>query len=155
MKVLSAVLIAGLTCVSLAGPARAFTFAPKSAGFTATGSVVIAKPTGQINCGMTAKGFTTAIGTAKITAASFTPGVAACANTAAQGLPWPAKAVGAGKGKIAHVSLIGAFTGACGPAVVPITVSGAGVWAFSNASLPGGCKISGSLHTTPHITVVP
>ena len=107
MKVLSAMLVAGLTSMSLVAPASAFTFAPKSVGFTAVGPVVLAKPTGQINCTMSAKGVTTAIGTAKITSVSFIPGVAACANTAAQGLPWPAKATGAGVGKIFHVELIG------------------------------------------------
>jgi len=155
MKLASALALAGLVSMSLAGPAAAFSFAPKSTSFTAAGPVTIAKPAGQIHCTVNAKGVVGPLGKAKLTSVAISGGDAACFNTAAQHLPWPAVATGAGAGKISHVVLIGAFTGTCGPGVVHITVSGAGLWSFSNAALPGGCVLTGMLATSPPITVVP
>jgi len=65
---------------------------------------------------------------------------------------------GPGAGKILNAGFTGAVLGSCGPATFPITVSSAGVWAFS-ATLPPGtppaCFFSGSLPTSPPIKVVP
>jgi len=155
MKPLSAIALAALASVALAGPAAAFSFTPKSTSFTAAGPLTIAKPGGAIHCSVNAKGAVDSFGKAKLTSLIFTGGDAACFNTAAQSLPWPALATAAGKGKITHVVLIGAFTGTCGPGVVHIAVSGAGVWSFANQALSGGCILTGHLSTSPPITVVP
>jgi hypothetical protein len=145
-----------LASAGLAGPAAAFVFTPPSTGFSATGGVTLTKPSGEsINCTLMVKGNTTAVGKARITGVSFLPGVKACANTAGPGTPWPAVATAANKGKIMKVQVIGAFTGNCGPSVVPIAVNAAGVWSFANAPLSGGCIISGALPTSPRITVIP
>jgi hypothetical protein len=143
----SAILAASLIGFGMAGSAAAFSFTPKSVAFSATGPLTLMKPGGQITCTIGVKGVDNALGVARITAVSFIAGPAACFNTAANNLPWPAKATSATLGKITKVVLIGAFTGTCGPAPVVINVSATGVWSFNGANLPPSCVISGSLPT--------
>ncbi|MEP6968765.1 MAG: hypothetical protein ABI906_11865 [Pseudomonadota bacterium] len=160
MKVLACTLAAGLAGIAATGPAAAFSFAPTKTSFFANGSGFLTSADAQttIQCNESVKGHTTKRGKAFIDSLVFSGADSACANTAATGLPWRVKATGPGAGKILNAGFTGAVLGSCGPATFPITVSSAGVWAFS-ATLPPGtppaCFFSGSLPTSPPIKVVP
>lgn len=156
MKTLAILGLAGAVAAGLAPPAFAFKFAPPGAGFSASGSAMIgAAAGGQYECKLSIRGVTTAKGKAKITAAVFSPGASACANTVATGLPWKAKATGAATAKISNLALTSAF-GPCGPASVPVAVSGGGLWTISAAPVPPACAtFSAMLPTAPPIVIVP
>lgn len=160
MKVFAGALAAGLAGIAATGPAAAFSFAPTRTSFFANGSGLLSSADAQttIRCNESVKGHTTKKGKAFIDSLVFSGADSACANTTATGLPWKVKATGPGAGKILNAGFTGAVLGSCGPATFPITVSGAGVWAFS-ATLPPGtppaCFFSGSLPTSPPIKVVP
>jgi hypothetical protein len=143
-------LAAGLLAQS---PAAAASFAPAGARFTMTGSVLINTATASIGC--TARG---AQGRISPTGQRlmFTGLGLSCypsgATAEAMGLPWRAKPTASG-GRFRAVTLVSGIQ--CGPSAVPFTLSSSGEIVFTGAPLAGGCTTTGTLQTTPSITVGP
>jgi hypothetical protein len=153
MKTLTALAAVGLVAFGFVNSASAFSFSPISTKFKATGTTTLMKDGASVSCTVNLKGVVNKKGGAAFNSAVFS-GSAACTEAQAAGLPWMLKATGAGVGKIDGVSIASPL-GACGPSNVAITVSGAGVFAFNNAKLTGGCVVTGSYKTKPAITIVP
>jgi hypothetical protein len=149
MNSITAITAVGL--VSLAGAANAFEFSPESKTFVGTGPTSATLNGITLACTGTLHGKTTKTGIGKVTSGSFT-GAAGCSSVGLQGLPWTMKATGASTATVANVTFTSPI-GNCGPANLPVNVSG-GVISFTNATL-GNCKVSGTLTTTPTISIVP
>ena len=138
---------------AMADPAEAFHFSPVATGFTASGTIGLAQGSVGYTCTMTAKGRTGKKGRAKINSVRLSGTDAHCSGTSATGLPWRVKATGPGGGTMSNVGFTGAV-GTCGPSATGIQVSGSGAWSFDDLLAPS-CIFSGSLNTSPPITIVP
>jgi hypothetical protein len=155
MKFVLILCLAVATVLGAAPGAAAFKLAPPSVGFSGSGAITITTPSGgAYKCKLALHGATNAIGVGRITSAHFIPGPAACANTAASGLPWKAVAVTAATAKILNMGVITPF-GNCGLATVPVAISGGGVWTINHPLPPACLNVSASFATAPPIKIVP
>ena len=151
------ILAAVLGSAAAFGPtdsASASSFSPTSTKFTATGATVLMKAGYSISCTAKLRGDIDKLGKAKIESASFT-GSTACADSTTGGLPWRFAATSTDRGTIIGVTLTPGPLGVCGPGKIPITLILSGTISFYDAPLGGGCAMSGSLKTTPPITIGP
>jgi hypothetical protein len=155
MSTRSTLAIAALVAAGLAAPALAASFAPKNTNFLASGPVTIITPQGVLNCTLTSDAVVTGGGEVEFINASFTGSEDACFENSFSQTPYYVIAKGMRRGKILGVSGSGNLLGACGPGALPFTAAKTGVWTLEKTTLPGGCKISGSLTTSPAITVAP
>ena len=144
----------GFSTLAAAGGGVGEVFSPKSAAFTAMGSFGLTQNGVTDSCAAHLRGSTDPKGHAKLTAARFT-GSTACAAIQRWGMPWRGKPDSSDTAVISGVSLSGP-TGLCGPGSVLVAVNDSGTWTIAgNDVLPGGCTVTGTLQTTPAITIVP
>jgi hypothetical protein len=141
--------IAG-ACAVTSSPAAAFHFVPVNTAFQASGTVGFVQGMVGYVCTLDAIGKTGARGKAKITKVTLT-GNDDCTATKAIHLPWRIKASGPSGAKIKSLGFTGPV-GECGPGPGAIQVDGAGHWSF-DLLLPPTCIVSGSLTTSPAITI--
>ena len=155
MKFLVTLSLAAAIVFGAAPGAAAFKLGPPSVAFSGSGAISITTPSGSAyKCKLNVRGHTTSTGVGKITTVVFTPGVSACANTAASAMPWTVKAVTATTARIINMAVITPF-GNCGVATVPFAISGGGVWTINHPLPPACLNVSASLTTAPPIIIVP
>jgi hypothetical protein len=154
MKTIVTFVFAGAVVLGAAPPAAAFKLAPPSTMFSGSGPVTFSSPAGAYECKLSIRGATSATGLGKITAAVFTPGASACANTAASGLPWKVRAINATTARIINLTINTTF-GACGPATIHVAINGGGLWSINTPVPPACATLSASIPTAPPITIVP
>jgi hypothetical protein len=151
MKSMISIAVVGLAALSFASSADAFSFSPTKTRFTATGPVSATLNGATLSCTGKFRISTNKGGKGKVTAVGFS-GSQACKTAGAAGLPWALTATGATTAKIVNATFTSP-AGNCGPANMPVTVSG-GVISFNGAL--GQCsQVSLSLTTTPTISIVP
>jgi hypothetical protein len=144
----------GMVAVLWSAPAAAASFSPLNTRFTATGEIGLATGSAGFACTAVLKGKTGKKGHAKITSMVLSGSDPHCAGTSATGLPWKAKPASTVGAKISNVGFSGGGLGACGPGAAGVQVNGSGTWSFDDL-LPPNCIFSGSLSTSPPITIVP
>ena len=129
-------------------------FQPIHTKFTATGPISLTQNGTTLNCAVKFRGATSTTGReGRIIAANFS-GSGGCAAVKATALPWKAEpGISLSTIKIEQVSLFSPH-GLCGPDPVQATLSG-GAISFNSTLIPGNCQFSGSLTTSPTITIVP
>jgi len=130
-----------------------FRLTPVSTNFSAAGATTLNKSGVTLNCTANFTGATDANGGGAVTAATFTGG-SICTSLAAQGFPWAVTANSLTQVTIQNVT-VNSLAGACGPsAVVAAYDNAAGTLTFNNAPLAGGCTVTGTLTTSPKLTIV-
>jgi hypothetical protein len=154
MKKAIAITAAGLMSFGTvcATPAAAYHLIPESTNFTGTGKTSATKNGITLPCTANFKGNTNATGVGSITSGTFS-GQIGCSSVGLGGLPWKALAKSATKVIIYNVSFTSPI-GNCGPGNLPTKLTN-GVIKFTNVALAGGCTVSGSIKTTPTISIVP
>ncbi len=153
MKALIATAAMSLATLGFATSASAFTFSPSHTKFKATGQVSLTQNGTTLACTANFRGATSATGReGRIIAANFS-GAGGCTAIKANSLPWKVLPTSLSTIKIEQLSLTSP-QGLCGPDPVQADLSG-GVISFNTTLLPGNCQFSGSLATTPTITIVP
>jgi hypothetical protein len=156
MKIAIVVATAGLASLSLVGAAGAagYKLSPPSTKFTGTGPTSATTTSGvSLSCTAKFAGSTNKAGVGKISSGSFT-GELGCSAVTLGNLPWKAEALTATTGEILNVEFDSPI-GNCGPGTVPATISGAGVISFNTSALKGCSSVSGTIQTTPKVTIVP
>jgi hypothetical protein len=152
MKAITAIAVAG---VGLATSAQAYHFSPVATKFTATGPTTLSQNGQTINCTSKFTGKTNATGSSgNITGLSITGSDIRCGLVSGTNFPWKGKPTGATTGKVMNAEVTSPL-GTCGPGTVsPIGLSG-GVITFNNILNPGSCKVTGTVTTSPTLSVVP
>jgi hypothetical protein len=153
MRVLVTIAAAALVSLGFAATASAYSFHPRSTTFTGTGSTKLTKGLLSVPCTAHFSGKTDSLGHGFITGASFS-GSSACSAIRPAALPWKALATAAHSAVVYNAEVTASIFGTCGPSNVPITVSSTGVITFNNATLKPNCVVSGSVATTPQVTIV-
>lgn len=159
--------LAWLLAVSV--PANAVTVTPPGPGgqtvpFTASGPTVLGKAGMLVACETVLTGTISAIGDVTITDASMRGNSLCNAVTAiipTQTRHWDGNIENSKSFALDNVAVkvnIPIFGGTCGPTNIKAGISGNPATkelliSFSNQLLSGGCSISGSLTTTPYLTV--
>jgi len=154
MKKAIAITAAGLMSFGTvcATPAAAYHLIPESTTFTGAGKTSATKNGITLPCTANFKGNTNATSVGSITSGTFS-GQIGCSSVGLGGLPWKALAKSATKVIIYNVSFTSPI-GNCGPGNLPTKLTN-GVIKFTNVALAGGCTVSGSIKTTPTISIVP
>jgi hypothetical protein len=142
-----------LVSAATAQSAQAYSFTPKSTSFTATGSLQLTALGATVTCRTALTGATTANGLASITGARFSGTSSVCALVKAAALPWPMTARSLVRATIGGVTISGGAAGTCGPSRIAIAVTEAGKLKFHDVTLSGPCSATGSLQTSPVITI--
>ncbi len=93
-------------------------------------------------------------GIGTVDTATFTGSGGLCSLISKAGA-WTVTATGAGTATITGFAITSPIIGTCGPGSVNTTISNSGLITFANATLPPNCQISGSVQTSPPVTVVP
>ncbi|MDR3507316.1 MAG: activator of alkane oxidation [Caulobacteraceae bacterium] len=160
MKTLATLSATALLALGLASQAFAApTLGPVSTSFTGMGTTSMTKSGITIGCNANFTGSINSTGAGQISTAAFTAGNFLCPLITATNLPWPAAAVTAGGGGAgtANILTVAVSTplGNCGPSTLPTSINTTGVISFSGVPLSGGCTVSGSIQSTPHVFVVP
>lgn len=152
MKVLATVGAVALMTFGLAAqtPAQAFSLNPKGAGFSASGPTTLTQGGVTISCTTTVGGSINAAGVGSIAGAAFAGG-GFCPLITAANLPWIVTATGLTTATVSGVEVITPL-GVCGPSPISGTLIG-GVFTFVGQALAGGCVVSGTLATTPIVTI--
>ena len=155
MKSIIAIAALSAATFGLATQADAFKLSPPSTNFTAQGTTTLTSPGfPPLTCTSTFSGKTTATGRGKITGFSAV-GDPGC-NLITAALPWGARAISATKIKFTNVSVsIAAFGIQCGPGTVVAHDNANGQVTFNATLQPGNCMVSGTVQSTPAITIVP
>ncbi|WP_394827377.1 hypothetical protein [Pendulispora albinea] len=130
----------------------AFRLTPVSTNFTATGSTTLKQGSMTLPCTAHFSGATDAAGGGAVTGANFSGG-SICSSLGARGFPWTITADSLTQVTIRNVT-VASLAGTCGPSTVTATYdSAAGTLTFNDAQLSGGCSVSGTLTTSPPITI--
>ncbi len=151
MKTAIAIAAAGLMSFGVVNTAAAYHLTPESTSFTGTGTTSATKNGVTLSCTANFTGKVGATGVGKITGGTFS-GALGCSSVTLQNLPWTSKAVSATNVKISNVTFASPI-GNCGPGALKVTLKG-GVVSFTNLALPGGCTVSGSITTSPTLSIV-
>ena len=155
MKMVTTLALAGAVMMGGAPQAWAFKLSPPKTSFSGSGPATFAVATGfAYECQLSIRGATNKLGVGRISTAIFNPGAAQCGNTAAVGLPWTVKAINATTAKIINLQIATPF-GLCGPATIPVTISGGGVWTINTPVAPTCAKFTANIPTAPPIIIVP
>jgi hypothetical protein len=158
MNTLSTFAIAALVAAGVAAPASAASFTPENTFFSATGPVTISTPQGNLACTMTAQGIVTGGGEVEFLNASLSGNTADptdCFTNTFALTPYYVIGKATRQGEILGVSGFGNIFSPCGPGGLAFSADDTGVWTLKTTTLQGGCTISGSLTTSPAITIAP
>ncbi|MBA3810912.1 MAG: activator of alkane oxidation [Caulobacteraceae bacterium] len=151
----SIVAIAAIAALGLAGQASAFSLSPKNTNFTASGPTSLTANGITLACTSTFTGKTNKKGTGKITGFSAV-GQPGCTSVVGSNFPWNAKATSATNIKFTNVQVgIPSFGINCGPGTVNSTDNASGQVTFNATLNPGNCQVSGTVQSSPAITIVP
>jgi hypothetical protein len=153
MKSIIAIVALGATTLGFATQADAFKLSPPSTSFTASGPTSLSAGGATLACTSTFTGHTTAAGVGKITGFSAS-GQAGCSSIVAT-LPWTAKAVTATAIVFSRVAVAIPGLVTCGPGRVRSHDNASGAVTFNATLNPGNCTVSGTVQSSPVITIVP
>lgn len=121
--------------------------------FTGDGKTSATKNGISLPCIAHFTGRVTAAGVGYVTGGTFKDdGGIGCTSVKLSNLPWKSLAVAAAKGKIFNVTFTSPI-GNCGPGTIPVAVRN-GAIKFTAVALRGGCSVSGSITTTPKLSIV-
>jgi hypothetical protein len=153
MKASIAITAAGLMSFGIVGttPALAWHLIPENKSFVGNGTTSATKNGVTLKCTAKFTGKINSKGVGSVTGGSFS-GALGCSSVGLQGLPWTATATSATTGNILKVTFTSPI-GNCGPGTLPVKLTN-GVISFTNVSLPGSCKVSGNIKTTPKVSIV-
>ncbi len=155
MKSIIAIAALAATTLSFATQADAFKLSPPRTHFTASGPTSLTANGVTLACTSTFTGVTTRKGTGKITAFAAS-GQTGCTSVVGSNFPWSVKAINATTVKISNVQVgIPGFGINCGPGSVNANDNGSGAISFNTTLNPGACMVSGTVQSTPPITIVP
>ena len=146
---------AGLISLGIVGttPAAAYHLSP-AGNFTGDGTTSATKNGVSLPCKAHFTGKVTNAGVGYITGGSFTDnGGVGCTSVKLINLPWKAVAKTARKVIIKNVQFNSPI-GDCGPGNLPVKAVN-GVVSFTDVPLAGGCTVSGSITTSPKVSIVP
>ena len=145
-------IIAGLA-FGLAGvsPAFAWHLVPESTSFTGAGKTSATVNGITLKCSASLTGHTDSKGIGYIDSGSFT-GQPGCTAVTFQNTPWTSTAVSGSTVHIANVTFSTPI-GNCGPSTLTVRLGRAGTFTWKNQVLSGGCNISGTITTSPAITI--
>lgn len=158
MKSFKLIPVGATLALSIAACASAFAVTVSPAGpINLSGATTLTHSGNTVGCTANLVGQITSTGAIQITAASFR-GAALCSGITARNLPWTGQVLSTTNLSLNNVA-VGTPLGACGPSSVsasitetpppqPTTIIG-----LSNQPLSGGCSVSGSLTTTPYLSV--
>ena len=154
MKKAIAITAAGLMSLGIVGttPALAYHLIPESATFDGTGKTSATKSGVTLPCTADLQGSVDSKGRGSVTGGSFS-GQVGCSSVGLLGTPWKALAKTATTAVISNVEFSSPI-GNCGPGNLKVKVKN-GKITFKNAPLPGGCTISGTIKTSPTLSIVP
>lgn len=151
MKIMFAIAALSAASLGLASQANAYKFSPPSTSFTGKGKTSATKNGVTLACSANLSGATDANGNGKVTGGSFS-GAFGCSAVTFANLPWPMTATGKTTGTVTGVTFNSPI-GNCGPDTLNITLK-RGKIKF-NQTIAGGCAVTGSLTTTPTLSIVP
>ncbi|RKP46365.1 hypothetical protein D7S89_17140 [Trinickia fusca] len=148
-----------LVAAAAAAPAYAVTVAPAGA-ISLTGSTTLGKSGITIGCTANLVGTITSTGEITITSAKFS-GNSLCSAVTGTGLPWTGAVLTTTGLQLHNVAVdvnVPLLGGACGPTPVAGTITEnttakETLIGLHNQLLSGGCSVSGTLQTTPYLTV--
>jgi hypothetical protein len=145
-------IIAGLAFGILgASPAFAWHLIPESTDFTGSGTTSSTLNGITLKCTASLTGDTDSSGIGYITAGSFS-GEVGCSYVTLQNLPWTVTAVTHLGVHLANVEFDTPI-GNCGPGTLKVNLQSKGVFYYRKEAFPGGCTLSGTITTTPAITI--
>ncbi|WP_206957941.1 hypothetical protein [Trinickia acidisoli] len=142
-------------CVAASAPAFAVTVAP-AGPITLSGSTTLTNPVTSLGCTATMTGTIGGSGEISITSASFS-GNSLCSHVTPASLPWSGQVLSTTSLSLSGVG-VNTPLGNCGPSTIGASMTEnpadkETVIGFAQQILSGGCKVSGSLTTTPYLTV--
>lgn len=145
-------IIAGLA-FGLAGvsPAFAWHLIPENTNFTGSGRTSATVNGITLKCAASLTGSVDNTGVGSITGGSFT-GQLGCSSVQLTNLPWTATAATRFTVRITNVTFSTPI-GDCGPGTLTVKLGQRGYFSWTNASLPGGCTISGHILTSPKLSI--
>lgn len=154
MKAYKTICLAALATFGLSTAAAAQTVTPVSTNFTASGPTSLTSGGTRLNCTSTFRGTTSADGrTASITSASLAG--FGCGLVSATNLPWTVTAQSTTAITVSGVAVNVPFA-TCGPSNLSAAYNNAtGQMTFANAPLAPNCSVTGTLTTSPTLTIVP
>ncbi len=152
MKIAIAI-VAGLMSFGIVGinPAAAYHLSPENSTFSGTGTTSATKSGITLKCTAKFTGNVNSTGVGFVTGGTFS-GELGCSSVTLGNLPWTSDAVSATTVDIKNVTFNSPI-GNCGPGTLPVTLKN-GVISFTNKSLKGGCTVSGSITTSPKLSIV-
>ncbi len=157
MKSLKLIPVGAALALYIAASASAFAVTVSPAGpISLTGSTTLTKSGIAVGCSATMAGSVSSSGAISITSASFS-GNALCTGVTAAGLPWTGQVLSTTSLSLNGVA-VNTLLGACGPSALSATITEnpnpqQTIIGLSNQVLSGGCSVSGSLTTTPYLSV--
>lgn len=145
--------------VSVSAPAFAVTVSP-AGPISLTGSTTLGKSGLSLGCTATMAGNITSTGDISITSAKFS-GNSLCSLVVPTHLPWSGQVANAISLSLSNVAVdvkVVGIGGECGPTAVTASITEniaqkETIVGFARQALSGGCTVSGSLTTTPFLTV--
>jgi len=157
MKSFKLIPVGAALALFVAASASAYAVTVSPAGpISLTGATTLTKSGIAISCTATMAGSVTAAGGISITSAKFT-GNSLCSLVSPTSLPWSGQVLSTTSLSLSGVAVNTAL-GNCGPSTVGASITEnptqkETIIGLSNQSLSGGCTVSGSLTTTPYLTV--
>jgi hypothetical protein len=154
MKSIIAIAALSVATFGLATQADAFRLSPASTKITIKGPTSLTANGVTLSCTSTFKGKTTAKGKGKITSFSAT-GETGCTSIVGSNFPWSARATPATNVLISNVAVSIPGLVSCGPGSVNASDNASGQFVFNATLNPGNCMVSGTVQSTPAVTIVP
>jgi len=153
VKALIVTSLLALSTIAAADTDATFRLDPVSTSFTASGATTLSNALATVNCTANFASATDAAGAGSVTGATFTGG-GLCGGLTATGFPWAVTPTSLTAVTIQNVT-VQTTLGTCGPSSIAATYNNTdGSLTFTNAALAGGCTATGTLTTSPKITIV-
>lgn len=150
--VITAMAAATLTLATQAD-ARGFKLSPRSTSFTASGPTSLTANGITLACTSTFTGATDSKGKGSITGFSAT-GQTGCTSVVGSNFPWTAKAMSSTTIRFSNVQVGIPTVGInCGPGNITATDNASGSVHFNATLNPGACMVSGTVQSSPAITI--
>ena len=157
MKRFKLIPVGAALALSVMVSASAFAVTVSPAGsISLTGATTLTKSGNAVGCTANLVGSITNTGAIQITSASFS-GHALCAGVTAKSLPWTGQVLSKTALSLDNVA-VNTPLGECAPTAINGSIAQTAspkqtIIGLSDQALSGGCSVTGSLTTTPSLTV--
>lgn len=157
MKRFKLIPVGAAMALFLAASASAYAVSVSPAGaISLTGATTLTKGIVSVSCTANFVGSVTSSGAISITSAKFSGG-SLCTGVTASQLPWTG-AVTSSTGLSLNGVAVNTLLGACGPSTVKASITQNATLrettiGLTSQALSGGCTVSGTLTTTPFLTI--